>query len=286
MGPIGAGITLFEFLGIANHPRYLTVTTNSSENHHLPRTQLMKESLWNLRSPHSKSLITSLSKSNRRLIINLIPIRIMLNHESRWIPPVIEQLRPKDMPSDTPDRLVAFLLQPLVAEVLCVEIMDFEGAVVDVRCFGLVQEEAMVVYVFGASVDVSEERNVLLRSVLVGFHPEKVRGDNVEGSRVELDLRLEVLHAEAVVTELSARQLTYSLRRKASKERALCTAAGPALKRWNFLSLVFSFSKLYSSCAGIGPGSAGFCPYIRFTGNPSGSFTVTRYPPPGALSSS
>ena len=143
----------------------------------------------------------------------------MLDHEARRVPPVVEQLRAEDVAADAPDGLVPFAREPLVAEVLRVEVVDLEGAVVHVCGRVCVQEEAVVVHVLGPAVDVGEEGDVfscilllgrgggggVVAAVVVGVrlrHPEKIRRDDVEVARVELDLRLEILDAETVVTQL------------------------------------------------------------------------------------
>lgn len=60
------------------------------------------------------------------------------------------------MPTNTPHRLVSFLIKPLVAELMCVEVMDFERAVVDVACWIGAHEEGTVVDMLFASIDVGK----------------------------------------------------------------------------------------------------------------------------------
>lgn len=50
----------------------------------------------------------------------------MLNHVSCGIPPIIKDLTTKNMAANTPDRLVALLSEPLVAQLLCVKVVDLE----------------------------------------------------------------------------------------------------------------------------------------------------------------
>ena len=61
------------------------------------------------------------------VLIDQITICIMLNHETAWIEPIIEDLASKDMPSDTPTGVVAFRSQEVVPKVLNIEIMYLES---------------------------------------------------------------------------------------------------------------------------------------------------------------
>lgn len=106
------------------------------------------------------------------------------------------------MAADTPDRLVAFLFQPLVAEILRVKVVHLERTVVHVICLVRAQKEAVMINKLHSSIDVSEQRHVLPRGTAVGLYPEKVRRDDIEVVGVELDLCCEVLHAQTVMTEL------------------------------------------------------------------------------------
>lgn len=84
----------------------------------------------------------------------------MLDHEAARVPPVVEDLAAQNMSSDAPDALVALLREPLVAQVLRVDVVHLEAAVVHVRAGRAVDEEGVVVDVGGAAVDVGEERDV------------------------------------------------------------------------------------------------------------------------------
>ena len=86
----------------------------------------------------------------------------MLNHVSCCIPPVVEQLRPQDMPSDSPHALISFRSQPLVAQILCVEIMHFKGAVVHMRSLVCGHKESVMVCIARTNVDVGEDGDVEL----------------------------------------------------------------------------------------------------------------------------
>lgn len=59
---------------------------------------------------------------------------------------------------------------------------------VDVTCLVRVQEEAVVIHVVRAPVNVGEEGNVPFRTVLLGLNPEEIGGDDIEVSCVEVYL--------------------------------------------------------------------------------------------------
>lgn len=135
------------------------------------------------------------------MLIDQIAIGIMLNHITSGIPPVIEDLRAQDMPTDSPDRLIPLLRQPLMSQHLGVVVMHLERAVVHMRRWVGAQEEAVVVDGLLASVDVGEDCD---GHFLAGclFDPEEVGWHDVELVRVELDHCVEVLHAKTEVAEL------------------------------------------------------------------------------------
>ena len=56
----------------------------------------------------------------------------MLYHVPTGIPPVIKDLRAQDVTPDAPDALVPLFGEPLMAQLLGIEIVDLERAVVDV----------------------------------------------------------------------------------------------------------------------------------------------------------
>jgi hypothetical protein len=65
------------------------------------------------------------------------------------------------------------------------------------------QEERMMINIFLASINMSEESNVLLSTRLgLIFNAHEVRGYEVEISRVEPDLLVKIFDTAAVVTEL------------------------------------------------------------------------------------
>lgn len=66
--------------------------------------------------------------------------------------------------------------------------MDLKRAVVDVRCTALVQEEAVMIYIFGAAVNMCKQRDVLVGGILFRLDPKEIGRDNVEVSGIELDL--------------------------------------------------------------------------------------------------
>ena len=80
----------------------------------------------------------------------------MLDHIPRSIPPIIEYLAAQNMPPHAPHIRIPLANQPLMAQILRIEVVDFEGAVVHVRFFGGRHEEGVVVCVGGADVDVAQ----------------------------------------------------------------------------------------------------------------------------------
>lgn len=109
----------------------------------------------------------------------------MFDHIAGRIPPVIKDLRAKDMPSHTPDALIILVGQPLMAQLLGVEVVDLERTVVHV-CGGVAaHKEAVVVDKVGSAVDVREHRHVDGLSVLIDV--QEIGGNDVEVGRVEAD---------------------------------------------------------------------------------------------------
>ena len=66
------------------------------------------------------------------------------------------------MPSDSPHALISFRSQPPVAQILCVEIMHFKGAVMYVRSLVCGHKERVMVCIARANVDVGEGGDVEL----------------------------------------------------------------------------------------------------------------------------
>ena len=87
---------------------------------------LLKECLRDFWAPNSKTLISSRPVSYGRVLIYQIAVCIMLHHISRGVPPVIKNLASEDVSADTPHAFIAFACQPVVAELLCIEVVDFE----------------------------------------------------------------------------------------------------------------------------------------------------------------
>lgn len=50
----------------------------------------------------------------------------MLDHISCSIPPVVENLTSKNVSANTPDGLIVFLREPLVAQLLGIEVVNLE----------------------------------------------------------------------------------------------------------------------------------------------------------------
>lgn len=130
---------------------------------------------WEGRHLHSAWIICQLH-------VNFMSCRnTNFNHETGRIPPIIENLRSKDVASNTPHRLITLLRKPssnvrilfhgtcwadlLVSEKLSVEIVHFKWAVVDMRGRICAHEECVVVYVILIAIDVREKSNVFLLSI-------------------------------------------------------------------------------------------------------------------------
>lgn len=64
---------------------------------------LIQEPLRNLRSPNGQTLMTSGSVTYRGIFIDLISVRIVLNHITSRVPPVVKQLASQDMATDAPN---------------------------------------------------------------------------------------------------------------------------------------------------------------------------------------
>lgn len=71
---------------------------------------------------------------------------------------------------------------------------------VDMRCRVRAHEEAVVVYIITASVNVCEKRDVLLLAIL--FHVEEISRHYVEVCGVEMDQVVKFLCADSKVSEL------------------------------------------------------------------------------------
>lgn len=119
----------------------------------------------------------------------------MLYHVPRRIPPIVEDLTAQDMSTEAPNTLVSLRLKPLMAQRLeksvsertrrgwlrrnlSIEIMDFEGAMVHVRCCVFTHEEGVVVHKILASIDVRKHGYVFSCGTLTDV--EEVCGDDVE----------------------------------------------------------------------------------------------------------
>lgn len=86
----------------------------------------LQEPRRHFRSPHGQRLITRRRIPYRGLVIDQIPVRIMLDHISCSIPPVVENLTSKNVSANTPDRLIVFLREPLVTQLLGIEVVNLE----------------------------------------------------------------------------------------------------------------------------------------------------------------
>ena len=144
----------------------------------------------------------------------------MLDHVPGRVPPIIKSLAAQYMPANSPDRLVVFLREPLVAQSLGVIIVDLETTMVDVmlparRRTG--QENRVMIDQIVAKVDVSEHGDFLPFSLAfrTGYvEVEDVGGYNVEVLRVPVHFDGKLLHYQAEVAELENLRRTW---RKALK---------------------------------------------------------------------
>lgn len=117
----------------------------------------------------------------------------MLNHISIHIPPVVKKLGPENMSSHAPNGFVSSFSQPFVAELLCVEIMNFKGAVVNMGRGVCTHKESVVVYQVLSPINMCENSDILLLSFTLDI--EKVGWYNIEIPSVELELLWEFLDA-------------------------------------------------------------------------------------------
>lgn len=105
------------------------------------------------------------------------------------------------MPSYAPDRLVALLGQPLVAQHLCVVVVHLERAVVYMARVAGGHEEAVMVDIVLTTVYVREHSNRLLGLVRQGDLKE-VDWHDVEVRQIKLNLGFKIAYAESIVTKL------------------------------------------------------------------------------------
>lgn len=125
----------------------------------------------------------------------------MFDHVSRRIPPVVEDLRTKDMPSNSPYTLVVLLSQPLMAQLLGVKVVYLKGAVMYMGGVIRAHEETVMVDQVCTAIDVCKQGNIDCLFSL--FHSQEIRGHDVEGGRVEIRHSAEVLNTESKVSQLS-----------------------------------------------------------------------------------
>lgn len=121
---------------------------------------LLQKPRWHFRPPNRQTLIPRRSISNRRLVIQQIAIRIVFDHVSRCVPPVIENLGAQDMSSHTPYTLVSLFGQPLVTQLLGIKVMHLERAVMHVRSGIGAYEETVMVNKLGASIDMRKHGHI------------------------------------------------------------------------------------------------------------------------------
>lgn len=235
---------------------------------------LCQESRWNIRPPHSQTFISSWPVSDRRFTIDQVSISIVLNHIPVRIPPVVKYLRSQNVPSYAPDRLVALLGQPLVAQHLCVVVVHLERTVVYMARVAGGHEEAVMVDIVLTTVYVREHSNRLLSLVREGDLKE-VGWHDVKVGQIKLNLRFEIAYTESIVTKLvivsdGSRQERRTTD-KVHLKLTLYTAAGPGLNRKNSRIRGLSSALFDVILTGASWLFAISWPYTKEMGNPSGS---------------
>ena len=137
----------------------------------------------------------------------------MLDHVPRGVPPIIKYLGAQNVSSDAPDRLIALLGEPLVADMLGVKVMHLERAMMNMTGLVGAHEESMMIDMVRATVNVSEDGNILLVTPIRLLQIEEVGRNKVEGPGVKAHLILEVLYAQPVVSQLlTGQQTTHTIR--------------------------------------------------------------------------
>ena len=127
--------------------------------------------------------------------------------------PVVEYLASQNMPSKTPDILVPLLHQPLMAQVLRVEVMHLKRTVVYMwlrdRAVGRQtrDEKRMMINQILSTINVSEHRNFLSLTVRQ-INIKHVRRHDVEVLRIPFHQGGELFRDETEVTELVNRRWT------------------------------------------------------------------------------
>lgn len=125
----------------------------------------------------------------------------MFHHVPRGIPPIVENLRSENVASNSPDRLVTLVSQPLVSQMLSIIIVDLERAVVDVSSLRVgTQEEAMVIRVRHAKVEVRKHAHDVL--LTIHAYVQKISRHDVEMRGVKFEQLVEALCAVAKVAQL------------------------------------------------------------------------------------
>lgn len=192
--------------------------------------QSFQERSRHIGSPNGQRLISSGTVSDRRLVSHQVPICIMLNHVTSRVPPVVKDLGTENMPSHTPHRLVSLPCEPIVPQLLGIEVVNFKGAVVNMRSLVRAHEEGMVVNGVASLVDVGKHCDVDFLAVF--FHVEEIARDEVEIPGIEVKHGREVLYAVSEVAKLLLSDNESCFWRLL--DYTLCTGAGPTLNRWNF----------------------------------------------------
>src|SRR5271169_6734152 len=90
----------------------------------------------------------------------------MFDHEPVHIIPVIENLTPQNMSSNTPRQFVALLLKPLMSQKLRIEIMDFKRAMMDMHRRLFLNKKRVMINKRFSPIEMEKPRHILpIRSI-------------------------------------------------------------------------------------------------------------------------
>lgn len=166
----------------------------------MERRLSLKKPRRNFRPPNRQRFIPCRTVSNRRLAVYQVAICVMLNHVIIWVPPVVKNLRAQNVPTNAPYRPITLLDQVLMAQLLCIKIVDLKGAMVHMRSCSCAHKKTVVVNQFFAAINVGKKGHNPPWRVIVNI--EKVTRHKIKVSNIKVKLLLEVLDAKSVVPKL------------------------------------------------------------------------------------
>jgi hypothetical protein len=106
----------------------------------------------------------------------------MLDHKPARVPPVVEDLTSKHVPSDAPHQVIPLVLQPLMTESLRIKIMDLITRMVDMEFGAFEKEEAVMIDLFFTAIKVQKCSIIIACRRVV----HDIRGFEVEPRGVEV----------------------------------------------------------------------------------------------------